>query len=44
MSLKNIVFLQYGAEQECAGYIFAPRVRNARAALLQRGWNQREKL
>ncbi len=25
-SLKNIVFLQYGAEQECSGYIFGPCV------------------
>ena len=27
-SLKNIVFLRYGAEQECSGYIFVPRVWN----------------
>ena len=28
-SLKNIVFLQYGAEQECSGYIFVLGVRIA---------------
>jgi hypothetical protein len=33
-SLKNIVFLQYGAEQECSGYIFFPGVRFAGSTCL----------
>ena len=33
-SSKNIVFLRYGAEQECSGYLFVLGVRNARATFL----------